>query len=282
MRYAGSLSVVCVGLWVCMKLKVSFIDYLNSVPLGWGFLHGPDQDAFDILFDVPSECARHLSTGEADIGLIPVIEYQRIPDLLVLPDIAIASKREVKSVLFVSNVPLAQVRSVAVDSSSRTSVALLKILLYKFHGLDSVTFQEESPDPDKMLELYDAALIIGNPALKVARSGLHIHDLADEWYHFTGLPFVFACWAVRAKVKLGTQQEIFYRSRDLGLQEVDSIARIYSQKLAVPEEEIRTYILENLNYSLDEANLRGLETFYKAAAELGLISSPRPLKFYPK
>ena len=264
-----------------MKLKVSFIEYLNSVPLGWGFLHGPDRDAFDILFDVPSECARHLLTGEADVGLIPVIEYQRIPDLLVLPDIAIASKKEVKSVLFVSKVPLTEVRRVAVDTSSRTSVALLKILLYKFHGLDSITFQEESPDPDKMLEHSDAALIIGNPALKVARSGLHIHDLANEWNHFTGLPFVFACWAVRRDADLGEQREIFYRSRDLGLQKVDAIARIYSEKLAVPEPEIRTYILENLNYSLDEANLRGLKAFFEAAAELGLISSPRPLEFHP-
>ena len=264
-----------------MKLKVSFIEYLNSVPLGWGFLHGPDQDAFDILFDVPSECARHLSTGEADIGLIPVIEYQRIPDLLILPDISIASKKEVKSVLFVSKVPLTQVKSVAVDTSSRTSVALLKILLSKFYRLDSVTFQEESPDPEKMLARHDGALIIGNPALKVAQGGLHIYDLAREWNHFTGLPFVFAVWAVRAGADLGAQREIFYRSKELGLQNVDSIARVYSQRLAVPEEEIRTYILENLDYSLDEANLRGLETFYEAASELELIPSPRSLNFYP-
>ena len=87
---------------------------------------------------------------------------------------------------------------------------------------------------------------------------------------------------MRADADLGEQQKIFYRSRDLGLQEVDSIARIYSQKLAVSEQEIRSYILENLNYSLDEANLRGLEAFYEAAAELGLISSPRPLEFYPE
>ncbi|MEE8348858.1 MAG: menaquinone biosynthesis protein [Acidobacteriota bacterium] len=265
-----------------MKLKISFIEYLNSVPLGWGFLHGPDQGAFDILFDVPSECARHLSTGEADVGLIPVIEYQRIPDLLVLPDIAIASKQEVKSVLFVSKVPLTQVKNIAVDTSSRTSVALLKILLYKFYGLDSIHFQEESPDPDRMLDHYDAALIIGNRALKVVREGLHVYDLAREWNHFTGLPFVFACWAVRANADLGIQRDIFYRSRDLGLEKVDSIARTYSQKLSVPEEEIRTYILENLNYSLDEDNLKGLATFYEAAAELGLISTPKPLEFYPE
>ncbi|MDA2933742.1 menaquinone biosynthesis protein [Acidobacteria bacterium AH-259-D05] len=264
-----------------MKLKVSFIEYLNSVPLGWGFLNGPYQEAFDILFDVPSECAKHLSTGEADIGLIPVIEYQRIPDLLVLPDISIASKREVKSVLFVSKVPLTEVTQVAVDTSSRTSVALLKILLHKFYGRDSVTFHQESPNPDRMLELYDAALIIGNPALKVSRRALHVYDLAGEWNRFTGLPFVFAFWAVRADADLREQQEIFYLSRDQGLKEVNLIAAAYSKKLGVPAEEIRKYILENLNYSLDEANLRGLQTFFDAAAELGLISPPRPVQFYP-
>lgn len=264
-----------------MKLKVSFIEYLNSVPLGWGFLHGPDKDAFDILFDVPSECARHLASGEADVGLIPVIEYQRIPNLRILQNISISSKRDVKSVLFVSKVPLNQVTSVAVDTSSRTSVALLKVLLYKFYGLHSIHFQEEFPDPDKMLKIHDAALIIGNPALKIERSKLYIHDLAQEWNHFTGLPFVFACWAVRADVQLKKQQQVFYRSRELGLQEVDSIARIYSKKLGVSKEEISTYILQNLDYSLDKANLRGLETFYAAAAELGLIQSHRPLDFYP-
>jgi chorismate dehydratase len=263
------------------KLKVSFIEYLNSVPLGWGFLNGPYQDAFDLLFDVPSQCARHLSTGEADVGLIPVIEYQRIPGLSVLPDISIASKQEAKSVLFVSKKPLTEVSSVAVDSSSRTSVALLKILLGKFHGLDSVTYHEESPDPEKMIELHDAALIIGNPALKVRRDSLDVYDLAAEWNRFTGLPFVFAVWAVRSAANLGEQAQIFYRSREQGLKEIDSIASVYSKKLGVEAGEIREYILENLNYSLDQDNLRGLQTFFDTAAELGLTASSRPLQFYP-
>ncbi len=263
------------------KLRVSFIEYLNSVPLGWGFLNGPYQDAFDILFDVPSQCAKHLSTGEADVGLIPVIEYQRIPGLSVLPDISIASKREAKSVLFVSKKPLAEVCSVAVDRSSRTSVALLKILMGKFHGLDSVTYHEESPDPQQMLELHDAALIIGNPALKVRRDSLHVYDLAAEWHRFTGLPFVFAVWAVRSAADLGKQAEIFYQSREHGLKEIQSIASVYSKKLGVEAGEIREYILENLNYSLDQDNLRGLQTFFDAAAELGLTTSSRSLQFYP-
>ncbi len=263
------------------KLRVSFIEYLNSVPLGWGFLNGPYQDAFEILFDVPSQCARHLSTGEADVGLIPVVEYQRIPDLSVLPDIAIASKREVKSVLFVSKKPLAEVSSVAVDSSSRTSVALLKIFLHKFHGLDSVTYHEESPDPEQMLELHDAALLIGNPALKLHRGSQHVYDLAVEWNRFTGLPFVFAVWAVRSAANLGEQVQIFYQSREQGLKEIDSIASVYSKKLGIEAGEIRRYILENLDYSLDQENLRGLQTFFDTAAELGLTASSRSLQFYP-
>ena len=262
-----------------MKAKVSFIEFLNSVPLGWGFLHGPYRDAFELLFDVPSQCARRLSRGEVDIGLIPAIEYQNIPDLRVLPDIAIASKREVKSVLFVSKVPLQQVERIALDTSSRTSVALLKILLQHFYGRDSIRYCQERPDPERMLEQYDAALIIGNPALKVSYHSLQVYDLAREWNRFTGLPFVFAFWAVRPGVDLGEQAQFFARSRDLGLKEVDSIAKLYSRKLGVPAEEIRDYI-HTLNYRLDESNLQGLNTFFELAAQLGLIAQPRPLRFY--
>ncbi len=262
-----------------MKAKVSFIEFLNSVPLGWGFLHGSYRDAFELLFDVPSECARRLSRGEVDIGLIPTIEYQNIPGLRVLPDIAIASKREVKSVLFVSKVPLQQVERIALDTSSRTSVALLKILLQHFHGRDSIHYGSERPDPQRMLEQYDAALLIGNPALTVSHHSLQVYDLAREWNRFTGLPFVFAFWAVRPGVDLGEQAKLFSLSRDQGLREVDSIAKLYSRKLGVPAAEIRDYI-RNLNYSLDESNLQGLNTFFELAAQLGLISQPRPLEFY--
>lgn len=262
-----------------MKAKVSFIDFLNSVPLGWGFLYGPYRDVFELVFDVPSECARHLARGEVEVGLIPTIEYQNIPDLRVLPDIAIASKHEVKSVLFVSKSPLEQVKRVAVDSSSRTSVVLLKILLEHFHGKDSVSYCEELPDPRRMLELYDAALLIGNPALKVSRQSLYVYDLAREWNRFTGLPFVFAFWAVRPEVDLGEEAKLFSLSRDQGLKEIDSIAKTYSRKLAVPAAEIRDY-LATLNYSLDEANLRGLQTFFELAGKLALISTPRPIQFH--
>ena len=262
-----------------MKLKVSFIEFLNSVPLGWGFLHGPYQDAFELVFDVPSQCARRLSRGEVDIGLIPAIEYQNIPDLRVIPDIAIASKREVKSVLFVSKVPLRQIKSIALDTSSRTSVVLLKILLQHYYGRDLIRYCDERPDPQSMLREHDAALIIGNPALTVSDHSLHVYDLAREWNRFTGLPFVFAFWAVRPGVDLGEQAKFFTLSRDQGLKQVESIAKMYSRKLGVPVAEIKDYI-RTLNYSLDESNQRGLNTFFELAAQLGLISQPRPLLFY--
>ncbi|MBI4445138.1 MAG: menaquinone biosynthesis protein [Acidobacteria bacterium] len=263
-----------------MKPKVSFIEFLNSVPLGWGFLYGDYREAFEIIFDVPSECARHLAKGEADVGLIPVIEYQRIVGLRVLPGISIASKHEVKSVLFVSKVPLKQVRRVALDSSSRTSAALLQILLQKFHRMDHIEYTEEPPLADRMLEWYDAALLIGNPALQLPRQSLFVYDLAEQWNEFTGLPFVFAFWSIRHGVNLGELVQIFYESRRAGLNHIEDIARIYSAKLSVSAGEVRDYLLHNLNFSLDEENLRGLDTFYSLAAESGLISSVRPLEFY--
>ncbi|MFQ5739104.1 MAG: menaquinone biosynthetic enzyme MqnA/MqnD family protein [Acidobacteriota bacterium] len=264
-----------------MKFRLSFINFLNSVPLGWSFLNGHHRDVFELSFDVPSECARRLANGRADVGLIPVIEYQNIEGLRVLPDISISSKREVKSVLFVSNVALSEVRRIAVDTSSRTSVALLKILFQVFYRRDSVSFEPLPPQPDMMLQSHDAALIIGNPALKMSLGSREVYDLAGEWYRFTGLPFVFAFWAARPGVDLGQQAALFYQSKREGLGAIQRIGQLYSQKLGLAPADIEAYILRNLDYSLDEANLRGLRTFYRLAAEIGLIPAAKGLQFYP-
>lgn len=264
-----------------MKLRVSFIDFLNSVPLGWSFLHGELRDVFDLGCDVPSRCARRLAEGDADVGLIPVIEYLRNPSLSILPGISISSKREVRSVLFVSKLPLPEVRRVALDTSSRTSAALLQILLKRFYRLDGISYEPCPPDPDRMLEAHDAALIIGNPALKVLGKPLIIYDLAAEWGRFTGLPFVFAVWAVRNGVVLGDQARHFYDSRREGLRNVDRIARMYSECLGLSPSEIRTYLLHHLDYSLDEANLKGMRAFFELAVEEGLAPGGRDLDFVP-
>ncbi|HSR54512.1 MAG TPA: menaquinone biosynthesis protein [Acidobacteriota bacterium] len=264
-----------------MNLRLSLIDFLNAIPLQWGFTQGSARGRFRLLFDVPSQCARHLRQGQADIGLIPVIEYQRIPSLSVLPGISIASKREVKSVIFVSGRPMPEVKRIAVDTSSRTSVALLRILLNEFYGNPQAEFVPRRPDPQGMLEEFDAALIIGNPALRVDTRGRRVYDLANEWYRFTGLPFVFAFWALRRQVDLGEDAACFYQSRRQGLRDLPRISRRYAAKLGLSVGEVYDYLSRNLDYSLDQDNLRGLETYYRLAAKWDLIDTPRPLDMVP-
>jgi chorismate dehydratase len=262
------------------KLRVSFIEFLNALPLGWGFLHGKHKGAFDVLFDVPSECSKNLSNGEADVGLIPVIEYQRIEGLKVIPEISISTKREARSVLFLSRVPFDEVESVSLDSSSRTSVALLKILMGEFHSRRSVKYVESVPAIDCMLNECDAALLIGNPALQVSSDKTpYVYDLAEEWFKNTGLPFVFAFWAVSETGQNSSDFKVFRESKEEGLSSLKQIAKLYSPQLQIPETEIISYLSENLNYSLDEINIKGLELFFELAQKYSLIPGYRPLDF---
>jgi len=261
------------------KLTVSFIEFLNAIPLGWGFLYGTDKDKFKVLFDVPSECARHLARSEADVGLIPVIEYQRIPGLQVIPDISISSRRKVRSVLFASRKPIDRIETVALDCSSRTSVVLLKILMAEFYGQKSILYAERRPEPSSMLNECDAALLIGHNAIKASLNGLWVYDLAEEWHRFTGLPFVFAFWAVREGVDMSAWKDIFVRSRDEGLKSLLEISKMYASELSLSPEEIHSYLYHNLHYSMNENNLAGLNHFYELAYKIGVIEKPHPLQF---
>ena len=233
------------------KLRISAISYLNTAPLMWDFEHGGThplgklgagsfaKDAkgwgthFDISYTLPSACARALAEGTADIGIIPAAAYAEIPGLLVLPEVAIASRRAVRSILLVSKVPVDQVRSIALDTSSMTSVALTKILFEKWLG-SGRTFTAMAPDVDQMLAECDAGLLIGDPALKIDRKRYHTLDLAEEWIRHTGKPFVFAFWAVRGAALRDSDSSldlpaIFQASRDHGLESssLDQIAREY-------------------------------------------------------
>src|SRR6202521_2245314 len=202
------------------RLRISAISYLNTAPLMWDFEHGDTGREFDISYTLPSACARALKAGSADIGIIPAAAYAQIPGLAVLPGVAIASRRPVRSILLVSRVPLDRVRTVALDTSSMTSVALTKILFEKWLG-GGRTFTPIAPDIEEMLAHHDAGLLIGDPALQIDRSRYHTLDLAEEWIRYTGKPFVFAFWAVRqdalreAPPDLAT---IFQQSRNHGLE----------------------------------------------------------------
>ncbi len=205
-------------------LKISAISFLNTVPLMWDFEHAPSQEIrenFEIEYTLPSLCAQALREGTADIGIIPVITTAQIPGLVVLPDIAIASLNKVRSIQLVSKKPIEEIRTVAVDTSSRTSVGLVQVLLTKFFG-GARELTPMAPALGPMLESCDAGLLIGDPAMVVKTDGLYAYDLAEIWRAKTGLPFVFAVWTVRkaalAEMRTGVDLAgIFRRSRDHGL-----------------------------------------------------------------
>jgi len=267
------------------RLRISAISYLNTTPLMWDFEHGEAGKHFDISYTLPSACAQALAEGTADIGIIPAAAYAQIAGLLVLPDVAIASRRAVRSILLVSKVPVDQVRTVALDKSSLTSVALTKIVFEKWLG-GGRTFFPMEPNVDSMLAVHDAGLLIGDPALKIDRLRYHTLDLAEEWIQRTGKPFVFAFWAVRAAALRETDPSldlaaIFRDSRDHGLEysNLSQITREWALRLGLSEPDIRSYLTENIHYQLDSGCLEGLQLFYRYAAEVGALPAPGELRF---
>jgi chorismate dehydratase len=266
-------------------LRISAISYLNTAPLTWGFEHGQTPSGFEISYTLPSQCARSLEAGNADIGIIPAAAYASIPKLVILPDIAIASRRAVRSILLVSNVPLERIRSVALDTSSMTSVALTKVLFAKWWGGEK-TFFAMAPDVDRMLQAHDAALVIGDPALQIDRSKYISYDLAEEWIRFTGKPFVFAFWAVRQGALQSADRNldlpaVFQQSRDHGLQpeNLAQIVREWAPRLALTEELVHRYLTQNIYYYLDRECMQGLRLFYHYAHECGALPKAAELRF---
>lgn len=254
----------------------------------WDFEHEPSQEIrenFEVEYTVPSLCAQALRDGTADIGIIPVITTATIPELVVLPDVAIASLNKVRSIQLVSRKPIEEIRTVAVDTSSRTSVGLTQVLLTKFFG----GHRELTPMPPvlgPMLEQCDAGLLIGDPAMVVNTDGLYSYDLAEVWRTKTGLPFVFAVWAMRkpalAAMRKGLDLAgIFQRSRNHGLLpgSVAAIAKEWSQRMGLTEDEISCYLRDNIHYTLDEECRKGLALYFKLAAECGVIAEAPELEF---
>ena len=271
-------------------LRISAISYLNTAPLMWDFEHGEPGRNFDISYTLPSACARALEAGTADIGIIPAAAYAQIPGLQVLPGVAIASRRAVRSILLVSKVPVEKIRTIALDTSSLTSVALTKILFEKWLG-GGRSFTAMEPNLDQMLATNDAGLLIGDPALQVDRSRYLTIDLAEEWIRHTGKPFVFAFWVVRrqalqenalreASPALDLAQ-VFQDSRDHGLapSSLNQIAREWSPRLELREDEVRSYLSESIHYELDPGCVEGLQLFYRYAAEVGALPAAPELCF---
>jgi len=263
-----------------LKLRISLVHYLNAAPLGWSFLYGPHRDLFEVILASPARCAEQLAGGEADIGIVPSIEYQRIPNLRIIPGIAIAALNAVRSVILVRHRGR-QIGSVALDANSRTSVELLKLLLETKMGL-SPRYVHHSPDLEEMLRLCDAALLIGDAALKVGAGDYEILDLAQAWVEWQHRPFVFAVWACRGDAPIPDNiAATFHDARKWGLSMRAQIVETFARNLNLTPEFLLEYLSQNVNYEMGPNHVEGLERFYSLARAGGFISEKQPLRFMP-
>jgi chorismate dehydratase len=246
-------------------LRVSAVSYLNTWPLVWGFLHGPGRGLFDFRFDLPAECADALASGDAAIGLVPCAELDRL-GLDYLPDIGIACEGPVRSILLISKVPYGEIRTLAVDSGSRSSVALARILLAERYGCQP-RFRPMVPRMDDMLADCDAALIIGDPALRIepARLPYRALDLGAEWVSWSGLPMVFAVWAGRSAHLTEDVARVFVDSRQWGFDHIEEIVTAGARERGFGEALVRRYFTEHIVYQLGARHREGLELFRKLA-----------------
>ena len=229
--------------------------------------------------EAPARCAQMLAVGEVDAALVPVIEYQRIPEIAVVRGVCVGSRAHVRSVVLVTkNLELKDVRKVALDTSSRTSVTLIRIIFREFMGFEP-EWKPSEPDLDMMLKEADAALIIGDPAMIFPREGLRVFDLASLWREHTGLGFVFAMWMAHEHALERVLAVDFRGARDEGLEHLEEITAHYEERLKLSRDELRNYLLENICFELDEEMYAGLELFYHLAHRHRIIPFLRPLNW---
>ncbi len=279
------------------RIRISGVQYLNTAPLVWGFTHGPLAGKYDLTFTLPSQCAEQLARGEADVAIIPAIECQRIPSLVVLPGMAIASKHAVRSLLVVSRVPIEEVQRLALDTSSRATAAMVRLLAAGWWARRGarINFSGAAPDLEAMLSECDAALIIGDPALRLAerhdagetlwsrKSRLFVYDVISEWRAWTERPGVLALWAAHREIfSRADASEVvadFEASKQYGLEHIPEIAANAAATLGLPQTHLESYLLENIDYSLDDENRAGLELYFQKAADAGIVPVYQPLQY---
>jgi predicted solute-binding protein len=251
------------------RLRVCAVSYLNTTPLVWGMLHGPQRGLFDLEFRIPAECADRLASGDADIGIVPSFELTR-QDLEVIPGAGIACREAVRSILLVSSRPAAEIRTLAADTSSRTSVELVRVILERKFGARPAIMRHP-PNLEAMLRGADAALIIGDPALRIEPSLLpyHVYDLGAEWVELTGLPMVFAVWAGRPGVVTPETADVFLGSCRYGRARIDEIVSSESARREFPPELIREYLTRHIVHELGPREYEGMDLFLRYARASG-------------
>ena len=260
--------------------RISASSYSNTSPLVWSFLYGQNRGRVELIMDnSPARSAELLSQKRVDAALVPVIEYQRIEDVLLVPNVCVGAKERVRSVCLVTKgEDLADVKSVSLDVSSRTSVALSKIIFREFLGVEP-NYKISKPDLTEMLAASDCALLIGDPALVIDEKKYRKFDLAETWKSFTRLGFVFAMWMARQEKMKIAEQIDFAAARDEGLKHLDEIIANYETEISLPREDFKKYLSENISYTIDDAMRKGLELYFKLAFNHKLIENLKPLRF---
>jgi predicted solute-binding protein len=250
------------------KPKVCAVSFLNTAPLVYGLAHGPQRDAVELQFAVPSECARRVEAGAADVGLVPVIEMQR-QGLTGVPSVGIACRGPVRSILLLSKVPFGAIRTLAGDANSRTSIELARIILARRYGAEPAV-HPLPPNLDAMLARADAALLIGDSALAVDRDrvDLRVLDLGAEWFEMCALPFVFALWAGPAEKLTPELAGLLEASCLCGLSHMDRIIEEESARRPLPRGLIERYLTGHIVYRLGDREREGLALYLRYARQM--------------
>lgn len=257
--------------WTLNPLRLCSVDYLNSAPLVWGLLHGAEHGLFDLSFRLPSECADLVASGRVEIGNIPVIEMSRL-NLEMVPGVGVASRGAVRSILLVSKRPLADIRTLAADTSSRTSVALARIILSRRYGAEPL-FEPCAPNLDDMLARADAAILIGDPALRLDIRTLPylVSDLGQEWTEMTGLPMVFAVWAGQKRHITADVTDALVNSCRYGRDHLEDIVRIDGAARGFSADVAREYLTRHIVNELGAREYEGLQLYLQYAREAGCL-----------
>jgi chorismate dehydratase len=260
-------------------IRIGAVGYLNARPLTWALDRSPER--WQVRYDVPSVCAALLHRGETDLGLIPSIEYLQSPDYRFVPGVGIGSRGPVASVALYTRVPVAQIRTIALDTSSRTSVSLIKVLCHH-HFRIAPTFVAHGPDLAGMTREHDAGLLIGDPAFDAdhAALGLTKIDLGEQWTALTGLPFIYAAWTGRTGSATADDVRLLQEAQAEGVACRLAIAEEYGRGDVDRAARAAVYLRDNVKYGLGPDEAAGLQLFLDYAADLGLAPRRRTLDFF--
>ncbi|HTM05037.1 MAG TPA: menaquinone biosynthesis protein [Vicinamibacterales bacterium] len=261
------------------SIRLGAVGYLNARPLTWALDRSPDR--WQVRYDLPSACATLLHRGETDLGLIPSIEYLQSPDYRFVPGVGIGSRGQIASVALYTSVPVDRIHRIALDTSSRTSVALIKVLCHH-HFRIAPEFVPHGPDLAAMTRECDAGLLIGDPAFDADHEALGLTkvDLGEQWTALTGLPFIYAAWTGRPGAVTDRDVRALQDAQAEGVASRRAIADEYGRGDEARAGRAELYLRDNVRYGLGQDEAAGLQRFLDYAADLGLAPRRRTLEFF--